>query len=139
MCCRNRRNPLKPNHRNSVSRRLGAGFIAMAVFAACMVATPPASAQAAKGPVRITLDEAIQLAIQHNHLLIAMRTTVQQSEAEEITQGLRPNPNFVTDWEYLPLGAPSKQNSGLYSNTSTQTYLSNNTEFDAGLSYLIER
>src|SRR5208283_4157409 len=38
-----------------------------------------------QGPVRITLDEAIQLALQHNHNLLAMVTTIQQSEAEEIT------------------------------------------------------
>ena len=35
--------------------------------------------QAAKGPIRITLDEAIQMAIQHNHTLLAARTTIQQS------------------------------------------------------------
>ena len=36
----------------------------------------------AQGPVRITLDEAIQLALQHNHTLLAARTTIQQSQAE---------------------------------------------------------
>jgi len=95
--------------------------------------------QAATGPVRITLDEAIQMALQHNHLLIAMRTTVQQSEAEEITQGLRPNPVLFSDWEYLPLGSPAHQNADLYTGVATPDYLKNNTEGDIGLSYLIER
>jgi len=85
------------------------------------------------------LDEAIQLAIKHNHFLIAMQTTIQQSEAEEITQGLRPNPNLFIDWEYLPLGSPAKQNPGLYNGVSTPDYLKNNTEGDVGLSYLFER
>jgi cobalt-zinc-cadmium efflux system outer membrane protein len=89
--------------------------------------------------VRITLDEAIQMALQHNHNLRALRTTIQQSEAEEITQGLRPNPTIFSDWEYLPLGSPAHQNAELYSGTSTGDYLKNNTEGDIGLSYLIER
>jgi len=92
-----------------------------------------------QGPVRITLDEAIQMALQHNHVLIALRTTVQQSEAEEITQGLRPNPTLFADWEYLPLGSPAHQNPSIYAGVSTPDYLNDNTEGDIGLSYLIER
>ena len=95
--------------------------------------------QAPRGPVRITLDEAIQIALQHNHNLLAARTTIQQSEAEEVTANLRPNPTLFVDWEYLPLGAPSKQNPDLYQGVSTSDYLKNNTEGDIGLSYLIER
>jgi cobalt-zinc-cadmium efflux system outer membrane protein len=91
-----------------------------------------------QGPVRITLDEAVQLALQHNHNQLALMTTIQQSQAEEITQGLRPNPALFADWEYLPLGSPSHQNSNLYSGVSTPAYLDNNTEGDIGLSYLIE-
>jgi cobalt-zinc-cadmium efflux system outer membrane protein len=92
-----------------------------------------------QGPIRVTLDQAIQMALQHNHVLIALRTTVQQSEAEEITQGLRPNPTIFADWEYLPLGSPAQQNPGIYTGVSTPDYLKNNTEGDIGLSYLIER
>ena len=42
------------------------------------------------------------MALQHNHNLLATRTTVQQNQAQEITANLRPNPTFFTDWEYLP-------------------------------------
>jgi cobalt-zinc-cadmium efflux system outer membrane protein len=91
------------------------------------------------GPASITLDEAIQMALQHNHNMLAARTTIQQSEAEETTANLRPNPTLFADWEYLPLGSPSKQNPNLYSGVSTSDYLKNNTEADIGLSYLIER
>ena len=52
-----------------------------------------------QGPVKITLDDAIQLALQHNHNLLAARTTIQQSEAQEITANLKPNPVLFTDWE----------------------------------------
>jgi len=105
----------------------------------CSRGTNPAFAQATSGPVRITLDEAIQMALQHNHNIIAARTTIDQSLDMEITANLRPNPALFTDWEYLPLGSPAKQNPDLYSGVSTPGYLKNNTEGDLGLSYLIER
>jgi cobalt-zinc-cadmium efflux system outer membrane protein len=110
-----------------------------AVLAALLCALgSPAFAQST-GPTSITLDEAIQMALQHNHNMLATRTTIQQSEAEETTANLRPNPTLFADWEYLPLGSPSKQNPNLYPGVSTNDYLKNNTEADIGLSYLIER
>lgn len=85
--------------------------------------TPPA-------PVTVTLDQAVQMALQHNHNLLAARTTVQQSEAQEVTANLRPNPTLFTDWEYLPLVHP---------NGNVADYLHDSTEGDIGLSYLFER
>jgi cobalt-zinc-cadmium efflux system outer membrane protein len=105
----------------------------------CVLTAPAAFAQATTGPVRITLDEAIQMALQHNHNMIAARTAIDQSLDLEITANLRPNPSLFTDWEYLPLGSPAKQNPDLYSGVTTPDYLKNNTEGDIGLSYLIER
>jgi len=115
-----------------------AGLVACAVVS-CILTAPPAFGQAASGPVRITLDEAIQLALQHNHNIIAARTAIDQSLAMEVTANLRPNPTLFTDWEYLPLWSPAKQNPDLYTGVSTADYLHNNTEGDIGLSYLIER
>lgn len=92
-----------------------------------------------KGPIRITMDEAIQLALQHNHNLLAARTAIEQSKDQEITANFRPNPVLFADWEYLPLGSPAKQNPDLYTGVSTPSYLQNNSEGDIGLSYLIER
>jgi len=93
-----------------------------------------ASGQAPAPSVTVTLDQAIQLALQHNHNLLAARTTVPQSEAQEVTANLRPNPTLFTDWEYLPL---SNTNQSL--RTSLPDYLHNSTEGDIGLSYLFER
>jgi cobalt-zinc-cadmium efflux system outer membrane protein len=76
------------------------------------------------------LDDAIRLALQHNHTLQAARTTIEQSKDEEITAYLRPNPALFGDWDYLPLFAPSSFNG---------TYFNQSTEVDLGLSYLIER
>jgi outer membrane protein, heavy metal efflux system len=107
---------------NGVTAALLLGFL----FTQSIAQTPVPSSQ---GPARITLDEAIQMALQHNHNLLAARTTIQQSQAEEITANLRPNPALFADWEYLPLTS-SAQNS---------QYLHDSTEGDVGLSYLIER
>jgi cobalt-zinc-cadmium efflux system outer membrane protein len=85
-----------------------------------------------QSPVRITLDQAIDLALKHNHTLQAARTTIQQSQAAEVTANLRPNPTFFTDWEYLPIfNRPQGE--------TNADYLQGSTEGDMGLSYLIER
>src|SRR5271166_1421806 len=128
----NRRRPL-----NKVALLRSPSAVVMAAMLACTLTNP--SFGQAQGPIRITLDQAVQMALQHNHNMLAARTTIQQSEAEEITQNLRPNPTLFADWEYLPLGSPAKQNPGIYGGQSTNDYLKNNTEGDIGLSYLIER
>jgi outer membrane protein, heavy metal efflux system len=95
--------------------------------------TAPASSQGATAQLPsmlVTLDEAIRLSLLHNHALQAMRTTIQQSQAEEITANLRPNPNLGIDTQYLPIFQPNK---------FSGDYLNENSEFDAGLSYLFER
>jgi cobalt-zinc-cadmium efflux system outer membrane protein len=111
-------------------------LVAAGVMLAC---TLLGSASGQTGAKTITLDEAVQMALEHNHNMMAMMTTIQQSQAEEVTQNMRPNPTLFGDWEYLPLGSPAKQNPNLYSGVSTNDYLKNNTEGDVGLSYLIER
>jgi len=96
-------------------------------------ATPQAATQAAKTQTpssRITLDDALRMALQHNHALQALRSTIRQSEAEEITANLRPNPVLGIDTQYLPIFQPEKFSSD---------YLKNDSEFDAGIGYLFER
>ena len=90
------------------------------------------SAAFAQGPLKITLDQAIDLALKHNHTLQAARTQIQQNQAAEVTANLRPNPTFFTDWEYLPIFTRQQ-------GTSVADYLQASTEADMGLSYLIER
>ncbi len=92
---------------------------------------PPAQALAqSQGSVTITLDDAIQMALQHNHNLLAARTTIQQSQAEETTANLRPNPVLLGDAQFLPIFQPSQFSS---------VYLDNTAQFDLGVSYLFER
>ena len=123
---RNRRLSLRAEY-PLVHMRRSRNVSLTSVLFVCLTA-PSAFGQASSS--RITLDEAIQMAIQHNHNLLAARTTIQQSEAQEITANLRPNPTIFTDWEYLPL-----ENT----NGSFLDYLHDSTEGDIGLSYLFER
>src|ERR1700688_2812013 len=58
-------------------------------------------------PTRITLDEAIRLALQHNHALLAARSTILQNQAQETTANLRPNPTLSWDTQFLPLFQPN--------------------------------
>src|SRR5579863_7127039 len=60
-------------------------------------APPPGQLAQKPGAPLITLDRAIQLALEHNHNLLAARTTIQQNEAEEITANLRPDPVLLGD------------------------------------------
>jgi outer membrane protein, heavy metal efflux system len=90
--------------------------------------TLPAPAPAA--PARITLDQAIDLATQRNHALLAARTTILQNQAQEITANLRPNPTISWDTQFFPIFTPSEFNA---------TYLENQAQFDLGIGYLFER
>jgi len=83
-----------------------------------------------RGAVRITLEEAIQLALQHNHTLLAAQTMILQNQAQEITANLRPNLTLSGDAQFLPFLQPGNFNA---------TYIDNNAQFDIGLGYLFER
>ncbi len=94
----------------------------------CGVGANTALAQT-QGPVRITLDDAIKMALDHNHTLQAERSTILQAQAEEITANFRPNPTLSWDAQFLPLFQPTAAGSN---------YFDQNAQFDVGLSYLFE-
>jgi outer membrane protein, heavy metal efflux system len=111
------------------SQYLRLAVLAVAVsFAGAARAQAPSTSR--QGPVRITLDEAIQMALEHNHNLKAARTTIQQSEATEITANLRPNPVLTADAQFLPIFQPDK---------FSADYINAIAQFDLGVSYLFER
>ncbi len=78
----------------------------------------------------VTLDRAIELALQHNHTLLAARTTIDQNRAQETTANLRPNPVIAWDAQFLPIFNPG---------SFSADYINQSAQFDIGLSYLIER
>jgi cobalt-zinc-cadmium efflux system outer membrane protein len=89
-----------------------------------------ANAQQPPPAVRIDLDQAIRLALEHNHALKAAETQIQQSQAEEVTASLRPNPVLTWDALFVPFFSPDQLN---------KSYLNNITEFDAAVAYTFER
>jgi cobalt-zinc-cadmium efflux system outer membrane protein len=118
--------------------RLLFSIVTITVLCAAGAQSAPAQAPAppaqtlAQNPasVTISLDDAIQMALRRNHNILAARTTIQQSEAEEITANLRPNPVLLSDWQFLPIFQPSQ---------FSADYLDNTAQFDLGVSYLFER
>jgi outer membrane protein, heavy metal efflux system len=84
----------------------------------------------AQNTTLITLDQAINLAIAHNHSLKATQTLILQNQAQEITANLRPNPTLSADTQFIPIFSP--QDFSLDNLDQTQ-------QFDVGLGYLFER
>jgi cobalt-zinc-cadmium efflux system outer membrane protein len=77
------------------------------------------------------LDQAIQMAQQHNHALEAARSTIVQSQAQEVTANLRPNPVLSWDSQFIPLFDLPQ--------FATPGYFNNSAQFDLGVGYTIER
>ncbi len=107
-------------------------FGALIFLAVVQAASGQSPAQSATPPPagRVTLDQAVDMALQHNHSLQAARTTILQNQAQEITANLRPNPVLFTDAQFLPVFTPSNY---------TSDYLDTGAQFDLGIGYLFER
>ena len=78
----------------------------------------------------ISLDQAIDLALAHNHSILATRTLILQNQAQEITANLRPNPTLGADSQFIPFFSPQDFSGDNLSQTQ---------QFDIGLGYLFER
>jgi outer membrane protein, heavy metal efflux system len=78
----------------------------------------------------ISLDQAIDLALAHNHSIKATRTLILQNQAQEITANLRPNPTLGADTQFVPFFSPQD-----FSGEN----LNNVQQFDIGIGYLFER
>jgi cobalt-zinc-cadmium efflux system outer membrane protein len=105
-----------------------AAWFAIALSVTALIPRPAGAQQSP--PVRITLEQAMDLAVKHNHALQAARNVILQNQASETTANLRPNPVLSWDAQFLPVFTPSDFNG---------TYLDNNAQFDVGISYLFER
>jgi cobalt-zinc-cadmium efflux system outer membrane protein len=103
--------------------------LAVSAVAALLLALLPGTAFGQR-PTLISLDQAIDLALQHSHSLKASRTLILQNEAQEITANLRPNPTLGADSQFLPFFSP-------------QDFSGDNVDqvqqFDIGVGYLFER
>jgi len=89
-----------------------------------------AGTAAAQSPTLISLDQAIDLALTHNHALKATRTLILQNQAQEITANLRPNPTFGADSQFIPIFTPQD---------FSVDNLDVSQQFDIGIGYVFER
>lgn len=105
--------------------RLGGAVLVCGVIPAGVAAQTPAPA------ARVSMADAVRLALEHNHQLRAQRLNVDVSKADEITAALKPNPVLTSTNENFPLFAPSQ----LF---SADNFL-NNQNFVESLTYLFER
>ena len=101
-------------------------FVSLSVAMAAW--TSALSAQTASA-LKLDLDQAIQLALVHNHNLQAARSEIQQSQAEETTAAIRPNPVFTYDDLFIPL-SPSQ---------FTGSNINQISEFDVAAAFTWER
>jgi cobalt-zinc-cadmium efflux system outer membrane protein len=101
--------------------------ISILVAATLLLLVPAIEGQT---PTLITLDQAIDLALTHNHSLKATRTLILQNQAQEITANLRPNPTLNFDSQFVPIFNPSDFSANA---------LNEIQQFDIGLGYLFER
>jgi len=91
----------------------------------------PSVAPAADRPAatQITLEQAISMALANSPAIKAARTQIQQSQAQEITANLRPNPTLSWDSQFIPV----------FSGDFSSDTLNNLQQFDIGVGYLFER
>ncbi len=90
----------------------------------------PRGEAAGQSTTLISLDQAIDLALAHNHALKASRTLILQNEAQETTANLRPNPTLGLDTQFIPFFSPQYFSGENIDQTQ---------QFDVGISYLFER
>jgi outer membrane protein, heavy metal efflux system len=84
----------------------------------------------AQNTTLISLDQALALALAHNHSVIATRTLILQNQAQEITANFRPNPTIGFDTQFIPFFSPQDFSGDNLDQTQ---------QFDLGISYLFER
>jgi len=109
----------------------GALVVSLAVPAAAAAQTPAPAPAPGPPAARISMADAVRLAVEHNHQLRAQRLNVDISRADEITAALKPNPTLTSTNENFPVFAPSQ----LF---NSDNFL-NNQNFVESLTYLFER
>lgn len=110
--------------RSQGGRLVAAALIALAAPGAVAAQTPPPAA------TRVSMADAVRLALEHNHQIAAQRLNVGMSMADEITAGLKPNPVLTSTNQNFPVIPPSQLTwSGIVQNESLAE----------SLSYLFER
>lgn len=96
--------------------------VALSSAAAAQVPLPPAA--------RVTMIDAVKLTLEHNQTLRAQRLTIEESKADEVTAGLKPNPSLSFGVDGLTPFSPRQV---------TWDFLRSTASYSSGLSYTFER
>jgi outer membrane protein, heavy metal efflux system len=114
-----------------LSSSVASGKAAAAQDSAQAAPTPTPAAVRPDRPagMLITLDQALEMALRNSPAIKAARTQIQQSQAQEITANLRPNPTLAWDSQFIPI----------FSGDFSTDTLNNLQQFDIGVGYLFER
>ena len=110
-----------------MGRQIRLHTVVVVAYAIGMASLPACAQQL---PSKITLDDAIKLALDNSPSIRAQRTNIDQSKAQEITANLRPNPILNWDTQFIPIFNPN-----LFSAETLNTL----QQFDMGVGYLFER
>lgn len=110
----------------------GRRAVIAAVVAAVPICARAQTAQSVPGqPIaRLSIDEAVRLAVARNQALQAQRLTVEASKADEVTAALKPNVNVSFGIAGLTPFTPSSLNADFFQNIAS---------YGIGASYLWER
>jgi cobalt-zinc-cadmium efflux system outer membrane protein len=118
-------NPIR--HTESVIKKItDCGSRALLTFAAVLYGCAATGFAQAPPPSRITMEDAVRIALAYNQTLRAQRINVDTSKAEEITAALKPNPTLGSMIDTIPIFSPATIR------LSTQIY-------EETLSYTVER
>jgi cobalt-zinc-cadmium efflux system outer membrane protein len=107
----------------------------VAIILVCAAVPAMATAQAGSGSppapaTHVSMEDAVRLALVHNHQLQAQRLSTDLSKADEITAALKPNPVLTSTNASFPVFSPSQL---------TLNNIANNQSFVESLGYLFER
>lgn len=92
----------------------------------------PSLAAAQSGPplARVSMDDAVRLALQRNQSLMAQRLTIEAAKADEVTAALKPNPGLSLGADGFTPFSPSQL---------TPAFLKDDVSYSGSLDYLFER
>lgn len=76
-----------------------------AIIIMLILSASPIQAQEPEIPQRLTLEDAVRLAVSRNPSLLAAKNEIQALEGDAVAAGKRPNPAFSLEMEDYPIGA----------------------------------
>jgi cobalt-zinc-cadmium efflux system outer membrane protein len=116
------------NARSNLGRP--ASVLLLAVVLPAVVGAQSGGAAPAGQVTLLSMADAVRLALERNQTMRSQRLNVDEAKADEITAGLKPNPNFSFAASGFPLLSPQQING---------TFLRNDIVYSAGLGYTFER